>query len=130
MQKYRIIIAGGRDFNDYETLKCAANDIIRYQCEINNDIEVEIVSGRARGADRLGERFADEFGYSLAKFPADWDKNGKQAGIIRNRQMAKYATEEGYCGVLIAFWDGESRGTRNMIETAGKFNMEVRVIRY
>ena len=129
MKKYRIIIAGGRDYNDYKTLNIIANGIIS-GLDSDSDIEVEIVSGRARGADRLGERFAEEHEYSIAKFPADWDTYGKQAGIKRNRQMAKYATEDGYHGVLIAFWDGESRGTKNMIETAGKFNMKVCVSGY
>lgn len=129
MKKYRIIIAGGRDFNDYKTLNIIANGIIS-NLNPDGDIEVEIVSGRARGADKLGEKFAEEYGYSIAKFPADWDTYGKQAGVKRNRQMAKYATEDGYHGVLIAFWDGESRGTKNMIETAGKFNMKVCVSGY
>ena len=129
MKKYRIIIAGGRDFNDYKTLNIIANGIIS-SLNSDSDIEIEIVSGCARGADRLGERFAEEHGYSIARFPADWDTYGKQAGVKRNRQMAKYATEEGYHGVLIAFWDGESRGTKNMIETAGKLNMKVCVSGY
>lgn len=128
MERYRVIIAGGRDFNDYKTLKMIANGIISSLS--SDDIEVEIVSGCARGADRLGEKFAEEFGYPVAKFPADWDTYGKQAGIKRNRQMAKYATEEGHHGMLIAFWDGESRGTENMIRTAGKFNMKVSVSGY
>jgi hypothetical protein len=57
-------------------------------------------------------------------FPADWKTHGKAAGPIRNRQMAKNAE------ALIALWDGNSRGTKNMIETATKLGLKVYVKRY
>lgn len=83
---------------------------------------VEIASGCARGADKLGELYAEQRGYQVIKFPADWDRHGKSAGYIRNEQMAKYAN------ALVAFWDGTSRGTKHMIGLAKKHGITVRVI--
>lgn len=120
----RIIIAGSRDFNDYILMASVVSDIINIK-NIKDDIE--IVSGHAKGADALGERFANDRGYHLKIFPADWIKYKRSAGPIRNKQMAEYAAESER-GILIAFPMGESRGTRNMIEEAKKLELEVHVI--
>lgn len=80
--------------------------------------------GAAKGTDTLAIKYAKERGYKLTKMPANWDKHGKKAGIIRNKEMADYAE------ALIAFWDGKSRGTKNMIETAKKNNLKVRIKRF
>jgi hypothetical protein len=121
----RVIIAGSRKFNDYNKMLFTVDRIGLHL--INTIDPVEIVSGHARGADELGERFAEAYGYPLKIFPADWDKYGKAAGPIRNEQMAKYASEADR-GILIAFPIGESRGTRNMIEIAKRYGLEVEVI--
>lgn len=102
----RIIIAGSRSINNYNTLK----NVIK-ECPLTIS---EVVSGGARGVDRLGERWARDNQVNLHIMPAKWDKHGNSAGMIRNSQMADYADG------LIALWDGESRGTKNMIETASK----------
>jgi len=99
----KIVVAGGRDFNDYELL-CKKLD--NY---LSNSQDIEIVCGGARGADALGAQYARERGYKVANFPADWNTHGKKAGFIRNQLMAEYAD------TLVAFWDGQSRGTRHMI---------------
>ena len=83
-----------------------------------------IVSDHASGADALGERYAQERGYETEVYPADWKTNGRAAGPIRNAQMAAVAD------ALIAFWDGKSRGTKNMIDTATKRGLQVAVVRY
>lgn len=111
----KVIIAGGRDFNDYEFLKQVCSKLSEL------DSEIEIVSGGAKGADALGERFANEMGYALKVFPADWSE-GRKAGPIRNSQMANYAD------ALIAFWDGKSKGTKNMIDLATKRGLGVKVV--
>lgn len=85
--------------------------------------EVEIVSGTARGADELGERYAKARGYALKQFPADWDTFGKGAGYRRNSQMADYAE------ACVVFWDEKSRGTKHMIDLAEKTGLLLRVIR-
>lgn len=124
----RIIIAGGRDFNDYSLLKKSVEKIISDR-NISLD-SIEIVSGNARGADRLGERFAKETGLKVKTFPADWNRLGKRAGYVRNADMAKYASEHDGIGMLVAFWDGKSRGTKHMIDLANRYNLDVHVITY
>lgn len=114
----KIIIAGGRDFKDYKHL-CRICDDTLSQFE-----NVSIVSGTAKGADTLGERYAKENGYKVERFPADWDKYGKRAGYLRNREMAEYSDG------LIAFWDNESRGTKNMISEANKEELMIVVSYY
>ena len=121
----RVIIAGSRNFNDYDKMLKVLDELGIHL--INTIDEIEIVSGHARGADSLGERFAKTYGYPLKIFPADWDTYGKSAGVIRNEQMAKYASEADR-GILVAFPLGESRGTRNMIKLAKQYELEVDVI--
>lgn len=121
----RIIIAGGRDFLDYLKMYTEMNAIIQ---TIHDD--VEIISGCAKGADTLGMRYAAVMKIYCAKFPADWDKFGKRAGFIRNEEMAKYSISDNSKGVLVAFWDGKSKGTANMIKLAEKYGLETHVIRY
>lgn len=131
IKKYRIIVAGGRDFNDYNLL---CRTIVDYFSEnISRDTDhlrhnVEFISGTAKGADNLGETFAHKYGFEVVRFPADWDVYGKSAGPRRNAEMAKYAAEEN--GVLIAFWDGKSRGTRSMIDLANRYGLEVHIVGY
>ena len=113
----KTIIAGSRDFNDYNLLKSQLD----YYRMHKNDI-TEVVSGCARGADTLGEFYANEQSIPVKQFPADWDKHKRASGPIRNRQMAEYAD------CLIAVWDGSSRGTKNMIDEMNKLNKPVFVI--
>lgn len=129
-QKYRIIVAGGRDLEDYELVHSTLFEYINHFLDLGSTDSVEIVSGRARGADRLGEKFADEYGYPVKCFEADWQKYGKAAGPIRNNDMAEYASEDGYYGVLIAFWDCKSRGTQNMIDIAERYRLDVKIVGY
>lgn len=128
MAYHKIIIAGSRDFNNYELLKQTLDSELSWYSEYDG---FEIVSGTARGADTLGERYAKENLIPLIKFPADWRMLGKRAGIIRNESMAKYSkgTDENY-GILFAFWDGKSKGTNNMINIAKKYDMCIQVINY
>lgn len=118
---YKVIIAGTRMFADY-TLLCSSCDRLLSQKGLTHDII--IVSGTARGADKLGERYAKKRGYNVEMFPADWENKGRAAGYIRNADMANNAD------ALIAFWDGTSHGTAHMIDIARKKNLPVRVIRY
>jgi hypothetical protein len=114
----KVIIAGSRNFNDYNLLKSSCDNLLT---QFTN---IEIVSGTARGADKLGERYAREKGYDIKEFPANWDKFGKSAGYIRNDEMAQYAD------MLIAFWDGTSKGTKHMIDLANKRGIKVEIVNY
>ena len=128
MKELRVIIAGSRDFNDYKLLKKSAIEIITKKTMLPD--LTRIISGGARGADTLGERFANEMGLEISRFIPDWDGLGKRAGYVRNAEMAKFAVEDSNYGVLIAFWDGQSRGTKHMIDLAKRYGLEVHVVNY
>lgn len=107
----KVIIAGGRDFTNYalveDAIKCSAFEI------------TQVVSGKAKGVDTLGEVWALANNIPVEAFPADWSQHGRAAGPIRNREMAEYAD------ALIAIWDGESKGTANMIQQARNKRLNV-----
>ena len=108
----RVIIAGSRGITDYEEVKKAVN--------ASGFNITEVVSGKARGVDTLGEQWADENGIPVKPFPAKWGR-GMNAGHIRNGEMAEYAH------ALIALWDGKSTGTADMIKKAHAKNLYVYV---
>lgn len=99
----KLIIAGSRTIKHYSPF-----DIHEICCTLP-EYPTEVVCGMAKGPDLLGRDFALEYNIPCVHFPADWKTLGKQAGFVRNIAMAKYAD------ALLAFWDGESRGTRHMI---------------
>ena len=121
-RQFKVIIAGTRFFNDYSLLKETADRLLADK--ITAGYSIVIVSGGCAGADLLGERYAKENGYSIDRYPAEWKEYGKKAGIMRNAVMADNAD------ALIAYWDGISRGTKNMIDEARKKGLAVRVKRY
>lgn len=105
----RILVAGCREYENYAEAK---KHIDFYISEIRKKYTLIFISGGCRGADMLGERFAKENGYKIEKYPAEWDKYGKGAGLRRNYKMAKISD------YIICFWDGKSKGTKSMIEFA------------
>ena len=107
----KTIVAGSREITSYRDVEDA---ILSSGFEIT-----EVVSGTARGVDRLGEEYARNNNIPVSKFPADWDTHGKKAGYIRNSEMADHAD------ALIAIWDGESRGTKHMIDIAERKSLDV-----
>ena len=117
-QKFRVIVAGGRDFFDYNLLK------EKLEILLLNKENVIIVSGLAKGADTLAVRYAKEHKLLVSYFPALWNQHGSRAGFIRNEEMAKTAD------ACVCFWDGASVGTKHMIETAKSMNIKLRVIGY
>ena len=129
MVNIKIIIAGSRGFTDYTKLKAAVFDIVEnIKRDGDSPVDITIVSGGARGADRLGERYGHEYGYKVVQFIPDWDTLGKKAGYLRNVSMAEYASRDCDKGVLIAFWDGDSAGTGHMINIAKRNGLEVHVV--
>lgn len=110
----KVIIAGGRDYKE-------RSDHIREVKRLLSEWgATEVVSGLAKGADALGVRIGMQLGLPIAKFPANWNRHGKGAGHIRNRQMAEYAD------ALIAL--PGSRGTENMIDQAKANGLKIAVI--
>lgn len=111
-----MIIAGSRSFKDYSLLCKTIDDLFPHP--------ITIISGHARGADKLGEAYAQSKGYDVKVMPADWDRYGKSAGYKRNKNMADISD------ALVAFWDGKSRGTMHMINLAKAKGLRVHVVRY
>lgn len=105
----RIVVAGCRDYKDYESAKAYIEMCIT---RIRKKYTLIFLSGGCRGADMLGERYAKENGFGIERYLADWEKYGKSAGPKRNLSMAKS------CDYVICFWDGKSRGTASMISCA------------
>ena len=111
----RTIIAGTRTLTDYELVEAAV--------KASGFTITTVISGTARGIDVLGERWAEEHGVPVERFPADWEAHGKAAGALRNREMVAVAE------ALIAVWDGVSRGTEDCIAEARRRGLKVFVFR-
>lgn len=133
----KVIIAGGRDFNNYTFLKSVL--------EAHFSEPIIVVSGGAQGADSLGERYANEKGYEVERHPANWkDINAKPcsikynqygaynalAGHNRNREMLNSIIENEDGGEVITFWNGVSKGTENMIKISKEASIKTTVIYY
>lgn len=135
---FKVIIAGGRDFNDFDKLIKFCDKVLK-----DKRPNIQIVSGKANGADTLGESYANIRGFSVKEFYAPWNdikdkpehqigvrKNGskywKIAGPVRNGWMSEYSD------ALIAFWNGNEKnsGTFNMITQAKNKGLLVRVCKY
>lgn len=131
VRELRIVVAGSRNFKDYLLLRDTLMDYLEVMDDkdvVDNPSQVKFISGTAKGADTLGEQFAYTYEYDVVRFPADWDTYGKSAGYRRNAEMAKFASEA--YGVLFAFWDGKSKGTKHMIDLAKRYGLEVHVVNY
>jgi hypothetical protein len=114
----KLAIIGSRTFNDYEFLHKVIDEFW-----YDGKIEL-IISGGAKGADSLAEKYANEHFVPLKVFPAEWDKYGKSAGYRRNVDIVKEADW------VVAFWDGKSKGTKHSIDLANKYGKKLIVQRY
>jgi len=117
-KKMKLLIAGSRDFNNYFLLKEEVNKL-KNKYNINT-----IISGKARGADVLGEQYAKEYNLNILEYDAKWDNYGKRAGMIRNEIMGDE------CDIAIVFWDGFSTGSLNMINYIKKLQKPLILINY
>ena len=108
----KLIVAGSRNCDtaqDYKLVEKALNKLK----------PSEIVSGCAKGPDSFGEWYAKENNISLKLFAANWKLYGRGAGYKRNIQMAEYANS------LLYLWDGKSKGTKHMIDSAKKYGLTI-----
>lgn len=121
MNEFKLIVAGGRDFEDYDLLSLVLYSLADHALA---DKDISIISGKAKGADELAMIFAKEHGILCHTYPADWDMHGNKAGYIRNKQMGEFSDG------LLAFWDGQSKGTHHMIKTMEDQNKWVHVVNY
>lgn len=127
MEKLRILVCGGRHFEDYNKLK----GVLEKELNLKNltSQDVEIVSGHCKGADMLGERWAKETKASVKIFPADWVKYKKSAGPIRNKQMIDYIN--GFENkMVVAFVSPNSKGTKQTVRLAQKNSIPVIINEY
>lgn len=133
MAHYKVIVAGSRSFSNYDQVKRILDS---YKHDGNT---IDVISGTAEGADKLGEKYSrEELGREAIKFPAKWNdlsapnaiiktnsygkKYNARAGLDRNEEMAKIAD---HC---IVFWDGKSKGTKHMISMAELYNLYLTIL--
>lgn len=110
----RVLVCGSRNFTDKEKMERVLDE---YRI-------TTILQGDARGADRLSADYGRARAIPVESFPADWNSFGKGAGPIRNGQMLTIGQPD----LVIAFWDGQSRGTKNMIDQATEAGVRVEVV--
>lgn len=122
-EKMFLLIAGSRTFNDYHFLKQMIDK------ELKTKYQTVIVSGGARGADTLAEKYAKENKLETIIFPAKWETFGKSAGYIRNIKMHEFLANKPNKKV-ICFWDGMSKGTAHNFPLAEKFNNPIVIYNY
>lgn len=114
----KLAVVGSRDFDNYELLKKKLD-------KINKKSPITLfISGGAHGADHLGEMWAEENDIPKKIFKPDWDKFGRAAGIIRNKDIVTSAE------IVVAFWDGESRGTKNSIDLAKTHSKILKIVKF
>ena len=111
----KVAVVGSRSFNDYGKLKQMLDETPGI---------TGIISGGAKGADSLAEQWAREKGIETVVYKPDWAKYGRGAGVVRNRLIIED------CDYCIAFWDGESKGTKSSIDYCKKLNKRLLVVRY
>lgn len=118
-RRYRVLVCGGRNWGEREPILRELRKLIKKHGR------VLVIEGEARGADKLSRKAAEELGCPCERYPAQWDRYGRGAGPIRNRQMLT----EGEPDEVLAFHENidESKGTKNMVETAAKAGVAVRV---
>ena len=122
-EEFTCLVAGSRDIYNYTEIYEKLNYML-----FNYRGNVEIVAGGARGVDKSAERYAEEHGYKLTVFNAEWDKYGKRAGYLRNVEMHKYIATKKNRG-CICFWDGQSKGTAQNFDIAKEYNNPLVVVK-
>lgn len=116
---YRIGVGGCRFFSNYLLLQ-KEMDLFLHELQLTDDIV--IISGHCRGADIMAEKYAKEREYSLRLFPAKWSEYGRCAGVLRNREIVENSD------IIIVFWDGKSKGTKNLIDNAISLSKPYKIV--
>ena len=106
----KVVIAGSRTLTDEKQIRTLIHKFFLF---LEKEID-EIVSGCANGVDKIGETYTNMMNIPVKLMPADWNKHGKKAGMVRNAEMAVY------CDFAVIFWDGESSGALNMARQMAK----------
>lgn len=120
-----ILVVGSRSITDYSFIKSYLDNLIH---ENYPDADIFIVSGGAIGVDTFAERYADENGYKKVIMPAEWDKYGKSAGYRRNTRMHEFIASKP-ARMVVAFWNGRSKGTAHSFQLAEKYHNELKIVK-
>ena len=125
-----LIVVGSRTFHNYDLLKEECDKVIKDMMkDYDTYYVIHIVSGGAKGADALAERYAKEKDYDMIVFIAEWDKYGKSAGYKRNVLMHE-SFKDFPDRMCIAFWDGVSKGTQHSFKLCEKYGTKLKVVKY
>lgn len=120
-----VIVFGSRTITDRKTVWAALDQATR------NFMKCVVLTGGAKGVDQLAEAWAHKNWYTTLTFFPDYERYpGKVAPVKRNREMAKAAVQMAKKVYAIGFWDGESRGTKDMIEVCKDFGFNLKVLQY
>lgn len=114
---FHLALVGSRNFKRFDLIREKLNEIHAHLGQF------VLVSGGAKGADSTGEKIARELGCQCVIFKPDWDRYGKSAGFLRNHSIV------GKAQVVLAFWDGASRGTKHSIELAKSQNKPLWIVK-
>jgi hypothetical protein len=111
----KVLVCGSRGWESVWQVRMVYSELDRIK-------PTEIISGGARGADRVAEVWAKSNSVPITVFTPDWEKNGRRAGVLRNNQMLDTNPD-----LVLAFWDGLSKGTKHTIDEARRRNIRVKV---
>lgn len=114
----RVVVSGCREYNNYVEAKTYIEECLN---EFDIKEKIVFVVGGCKGADKLAEISAQENGIDIEIHPAQWEKFGRKAGPLRNKQMVEKSD------YVICFWDGNSRGTKSTINYARQHNKPLKI---
>ena len=133
---FKVLVAGGRDFTDFNYLTRMLDSVLRKKCKSHS---IVIISGKAQGADSLGEKYAKLRGYKVSARPADWKDITREGAVIKSNKFGKYNAVAGHmrnedmaveCDVGVVFWDGYSTGTEDMIKRLNNHKKSMKTFSY
>lgn len=119
MKKVAIVGCRDKDGKEWDDFQFLVNKMI----DMFENLDYAVISGGARGADKLAKEWCKSYtaGKVYIEYPADWNKYGRQAGILRNTEIIRAADE------VVAFWDGKSTGTRDSIRKAQQLKKDTHI---
>ena len=123
---FSLAVVGSRSFDDYQLMEYEIDRIFKRKWLDDPERRMCIVSGGARGADQLAKRYVKEHNKEVhyVEHPPDWKLHGKAAGKIRNVDIVKDSK------MVLAFWDGKSKGTKHTLSVAQTLGTKTKVVRF
>ena len=125
MNEVRVVVMGSHDWTKYSSISMVLD---HYMSQFPLSRKIVFVSGTCPGVDMLGEQYAYEHDIGIVEFPLEKKKYGNAAVKIRNQNIVDYITADNSHAVLFAFWNGKSKGTKDMLRRARKSGIEIHKI--